>query len=219
MPSRWIRGAICPDAAVVATDTVTVDGVAASVTEGGDTVQVDRAGAPVQVNDTLPLKPEEAATLKVYVAVWPADTDAVVGDVGATAKSGVDPESDANCGLAVALSVTIKDALLDPDPVGLKMMLTEQEAAGANVDPQVLFEIEKSLALAPDIEIPPDPMLSEAAPVFVNCTVCGLLEEPWAWTPKLKTFGERTAVVEPAEVATASESTAVCVAPAAVATT
>ena len=78
------------------------------------------------------------------------------------------------------MSVTIREALLDPDPVGPNMMLMAHEAAGARVDPQVLLEIEKSLALAPEIEIPPDAMLNAAVPAFVSCTVCGLLDEPGA---------------------------------------
>jgi hypothetical protein len=63
------------DPAVV---TVTVTDCAAvplSVTELGDTLQLDCAGAPVQLSWTLCLNPPAGLTLTKYVAVCPGETD------------------------------------------------------------------------------------------------------------------------------------------------
>jgi hypothetical protein len=60
----WGRG-IPWDDAVVDTFTVTFVAELLSVTEVGETVQVDCEGAPVQVKVTLPLSPPRPAMLKV----------------------------------------------------------------------------------------------------------------------------------------------------------
>ena len=58
------------------------------------------------------------------------------------------PDSAADCGLPVALSVTVRTPERDPVAVGVKSTTIEQEAPAATLDPQVLF-CEKSPPLVP----------------------------------------------------------------------
>jgi len=72
-----MRGAT-PELAAVVTVTATFDAdVPLSVIEVGDTEQVDRLGAPVQMNVTFWLNPPAEATVKPKLAVWPGETVAV----------------------------------------------------------------------------------------------------------------------------------------------
>ncbi len=73
-------------------ETVTVIGVEVepvTIAELGDTVHVEFAGAPEQVNVTVCWKPAMGATLKPKVALWPLLTVALVGEVTVSKKSGV----------------------------------------------------------------------------------------------------------------------------------
>ena len=63
-PSSIARGSLSAlEAAVVVTVTLTVAAVPFSVTEVGETVQVDWAGAPLQLSATSWLNPAEGARL------------------------------------------------------------------------------------------------------------------------------------------------------------
>ena len=68
-----MSGNVTPCFAVV---TVTVKGAAAPLTAGelGDAEHWARAGAPVQVRFTVPVKPPTGLIWRLYVAVWPALT-------------------------------------------------------------------------------------------------------------------------------------------------
>jgi hypothetical protein len=80
-------------ATVVVMVRVEVTAAAPAVTVGGTNAQLDPRGSPVeQVNVTSLLKPANALTEMVYVAGWPAVTDAVVGGVTLTLKSGIAPD-------------------------------------------------------------------------------------------------------------------------------
>lgn len=76
--SRPILGKFVPggkdERAVVATLTVTATGLAPLNAAGlGETEQVEAVGAPLQVNETLPLNPFEPLRLSEKVAVCPAE--------------------------------------------------------------------------------------------------------------------------------------------------
>lgn len=91
------------DRAVVATDTtIGVAAVPDTVAGLGATLQVDAAGAPVQVNETEPVNPAAGAMFRLNLAAPPAAVVAEVVEPGAgpTSKSGGTP------GGALKLAVT-----------------------------------------------------------------------------------------------------------------
>jgi hypothetical protein len=74
------------------------------------------------------------------------------------------PESETVCGESGALSMIAREPLSGPATVGVKLMLTVQEAPAARLDPQVLLATAKFPVTA--IEV----MLTEIALVFLNVT-------------------------------------------------
>ena len=80
-------------ATVVVIVRVEVTAAAPAVTVGGTNAQLDPKGSPAeQVSVTSLLKPARALTEMVYVAGCPAITDALVGGVTLTVKSGMAPD-------------------------------------------------------------------------------------------------------------------------------
>jgi hypothetical protein len=77
------------EAVVVLTETVMGIAEAPSVADGGETVQVDSAGAPIQLKETVPPLPTR---LTVYVADCPGETVAVVEEPEPDAKAKSTPE-------------------------------------------------------------------------------------------------------------------------------
>jgi len=129
--------------AVVVTVTVEVAGVVPLIdTLLGASVQVEPIGAPVQLIDTVPLKPLSPVTVAVTVVLLPAVTVAVAGV--ASVKSGVEPPplppvplSATVCGLEASLSAMLNIADSAPPTVGLKKMSYVHDAPAASVAPQV----------------------------------------------------------------------------------
>jgi hypothetical protein len=77
------------------------------------------------------------------------------------------PERLTVCGLPVASSATLREALRVPVAAGLKVTLIVQLAPAATLDPQVLVWV-KSPALVPETETLVT--LSDALPVLVRVT-------------------------------------------------
>ena len=96
------------------------------------------------------------------------------------------------CGLPLALSVTLSDALRAPTAVGANFTLKVQLAAAAREAPQVCVW-EKSPALVPVMAIVV--MVNAVVPTFVRVTVFAALVTPVATVPKLKLTGASLAVV------------------------
>lgn len=129
------------DGAVVVTVTVKTEGEDPfGVSEVGATVQVANEGAPVQDSAIVPVKPFSAEACKLYVAVFPAFTVAVVEPPVAAAreKSVALPVRATVCGLPLALSVMVSEPVRLPLVEGANVTLKVQLAAGATVLPQVL---------------------------------------------------------------------------------
>src|SRR5579872_405223 len=85
----WCETGGANELAVVAT--VTVIGTAVdplTIAEVGETVQVESGGAPEQVKVTVCWNPAIGATVKPNVALWPAFTVELVGEVAVSLKSG-----------------------------------------------------------------------------------------------------------------------------------
>ena len=80
------------------------------------------------------------------------------------------PESVTLCGLPLALSVIVTDALREPCAVGVKTTEIVQLALGPTGKEQVLFW-PKSPVFAPVIATLL--MFSAPVPVFVTITICG----------------------------------------------
>jgi hypothetical protein len=135
-----------------------------NATELGETVHVERLGAPAQLRDTVWLKPPPGETEMEYVAVWPAVTVAV-GATDAIEKSSPVPLSATVCGLPGPLSLIVNVPVLAPLVVGSKKTPMEQLAPPARLFPQAL-SVPKSLGLAVTLA-----MLSGASPLFVTVTV------------------------------------------------
>jgi len=96
------------------------------------------------------------------------------------------------CGLPLALSVTLRDALRAPAVVGANFTLKVQLAPAAREAPQVCVW-EKSVAFVPVMAIVV--MVNAVVPTFVRVTVFAALVTPVATVPKLKLTGARLAVV------------------------
>jgi len=78
------------------------------------------------------------------------------------------PESATFCGLLLAESLKLNVAVRVPADSGLNRIVTVQLAAAARLEPHVLLEIKKSVALAPVIDTPLIEI--ETEPPFVNVT-------------------------------------------------
>lgn len=154
--------------------------LAARVTPAGESVQVEEAGAPVQVRATVPVNPFVEVTVAVNVADEPLVTVAEVGD-REIVKSGVPatvpvPERATLCGLPESLLVTLSVANSAAVVTGLKVTLMVQFAPAASVEVeagQVFAETAKSAAFVPVMEVPLM-VKAEFAP-FVRVTVCAVL--------------------------------------------
>ena len=113
--------------------------VAVTATLGGENTQLVRAGAPVQVRETVPVKPFSELSVAVTVPLLPGTR---VRDVGAmpSAKSGVPAElaSETVWGLLASLSATLRvaDSATVVEPVKVTEMV--QFAPAASEAPQVL---------------------------------------------------------------------------------
>ena len=112
--------------------------------------------------------------------------------VGLMLRSGPEavpePVNATPCGLPVALSAMLTDAVRDPAAFGLNVTLIAQFAPAATLVPHV-FVWEKSPALVPVTATLV--IVSTAPPVFVNVTACAVLVVPTAWAPKAKDVGDR----------------------------
>jgi hypothetical protein len=101
--------------------------------------------------------------------VVPTNWDAKVWLVGLVETMVPVPLSATLCGLPGALSVTVRLALRTAATCGRNVILTLQDAAAANVVPQVFDEIANSEALVPVIAIVV--MVNVAVPLFLTVTV------------------------------------------------
>jgi hypothetical protein len=119
--------------AVVTTLTVAVAGDPLGVTEDGDTVQLDPAGAPVQVSMTTWLNPPRGVMVRFEVAVWPATIgEGEKGDAEIEKSIPVPvPVSGIICGLPEPLSVMVRVPDCKPAAVGAKVTLILQLAVTA----------------------------------------------------------------------------------------
>lgn len=85
MSGKFRKNGVTVDRAVVETMTLKFTGVVPfKVTERGVTEQLAAAGAPLQARFTLVLRPEVPLIERLYVAVLPAETVAVVAPPGCT---------------------------------------------------------------------------------------------------------------------------------------
>jgi hypothetical protein len=90
------------------------------------------------------------------------------------------PVSETLCGLPLALSVTVSDALTAPGDEGVNVTLIVQLAPAARPVPQ-LFVCEKLLSVVVTLEI-----VSAPVPVLLRVTCWAELGVPTFWFPKLK---------------------------------
>ena len=98
------------------------------------------------------------------------------------------PDKLTACGLPLALSLMLSEAVSLPLAVGVNVTLIVQLAPAASELPQVLVWA-KALALAPVIATLV--MLNVAVPLFVRVTVEAALLVPTAWLLKETLVGER----------------------------
>lgn len=129
-----------PDAATVVTFTANVVAEVPAVSGFGETVQMASKGAPLHVKLTLWLNPSSPAKPKVYDAVWPAATLAVVEEpeAAASVKSSPIPLNFTLCGLFGALSAMLSVPVIGPAAVGSKVTEMVQLAPALRDVPQVL---------------------------------------------------------------------------------
>lgn len=98
------------------------------------------------------------------------------------------PERLTSCGLPTPLSVSVTDAVKDPEEEGSNSTLMVQVPCSPKLVPQLLPSI-KQLGLAPASEIPE--MLSVAVPVFFTVMLFAELVVPVVWLPKARLLAER----------------------------
>jgi hypothetical protein len=174
--------------AVVASDTCAVCAVVpfAAATDAGVTVQVERLGAPVQANATVPVNPFTGVMVTLKLSVLPAVTFCTdVGPVNPKSGGVVVPVSDTVCGLPVALSVMVKVPMRVPAAVGVNVTLKVQFALAANMAGSVphVFVCAKSP------EVPIAVIVKLPVPVLVSVTVCAALVVFSAWLLKVRLVG------------------------------
>jgi len=184
----------CAEAApVVVTETVNIEAAPPATATAEGTEQAAALGAPVQVKVTFPLKPVPGVTWRLYCAVWPAVTSALVLPVApgaTTAAAGAVPETGMDCGESGALSVSVRLVERTPEASGENTRVTEQEEPTATEAVQVFALILKSAALSPERATFEN--WSGEVPEFVTATDCGALEVPWVVEPgKVKVPGTR----------------------------
>src|SRR5260370_619056 len=121
--------------ACVVSDTCAVCAVFpyAAATDPGVTVQVERLGAPMQVNATEPVNPLTGVMVTLKLSVLPAVTFCVdVGPVNPKSGGVVVPVSGTVCGLPAALSMMVKVPMRVPAAVGVNVTLIVQFAPAAS---------------------------------------------------------------------------------------
>jgi hypothetical protein len=91
------------------------------------------------------------------------------------------------CGLPLALSVILSEAMRRPVAVGVNVTLTVQLAPAATVLAQVLVSV-KSPEFVPPMTMLE--MLREALPVFESVTPCAVLVDPTLIWPKVRLAGD-----------------------------
>jgi len=111
------------------------------LSDDGETLHVALSGTPLQLSVAVPAAPGVAAIDKLYVAVWPAVTVAVVAPplAGVMARVGVvpAPPSAINASPLIASSTIVNSPVRAPAAVGLKVIRTLQDALGATLAEQV----------------------------------------------------------------------------------
>ena len=105
------------------------------------------------------------------------------------------PESVTVCGLLPAESMNVNVAERVPVAAGVKVMLTEQLLELARLAPQVLAEIPKSEAFAPEMAILLIAMV--LAPPLLSITDCAAVVEPTVVTANARLDGATVTVVVP----------------------
>src|SRR5258707_8197695 len=181
--------------AVVASDTCAVCAVVpfAAATDAGVTVQVERFGAPVQANATVPVNPFTGVMVTLKLSVLPAVTFCtVVGPVKPKSGTGTVPVpvSGTVCGLGVALSVMVKVPMRAPARVGVNVTLIVQFApAASGVAGGVIGQgVAPALAAkSPDAAM--EMIVRGPVPVLVSVTVCAGLVVFSGWLPKVRLVG------------------------------
>ena len=166
------RGVLC-EGAVVVTVTVILLAELPAVSGFGKTVQVESAGAPVQVKVIAPVSPPSPLEDNVNTAGSPGETvlesDEPLDIV--KVKSSPVPLNVTVCGLFPVLSAMIRLPVLVPPAVGLKVTEMLQVAPALTLVPQVLVWEKSPLAVMLE-------MVKEALPVLVRVTVCAGLLTP-----------------------------------------
>jgi hypothetical protein len=150
---------------MVVTVTWAGTGVDPAVTILGDTVQVDCAGSPLQLSDTVGANSLTAARSTVKIAVCPGTTVRLVQVVVSTLCDV--PVMGTVWGLPGALSATPSDAVALPPAVGVNVTWMVQLLSGASDEGQLLV-CPNSFAFGPvnPIEV----MVSVALPLLVSVT-------------------------------------------------
>jgi hypothetical protein len=140
------------------------------VTEFGEAVQVDWAGALLHEIVTGALNPPSGVTVTVNAVDLPATTVPEAG-VLLTEKSAPEPPSCTLCGLLGALSVNTSEPDAVPAKAGVKTTLTVQFAWGARLLGQVFVSVNAPVAAMLL-------MTRAAVPELVTVTVWAVLVVP-----------------------------------------
>src|SRR5208282_2838982 len=140
-----------------------------SAIEFGDTAQVAKAGAPVQLSDTDCANPLTGARSTVKIAVCPGTT-LRLSQVVVSEKFCTVAVMGTACGVPAALSAMLSDAVALPLPplaVGVNVTLMVQLESASSEAPQLLVWL-NSVALVPMILI--ELMVRRAFPVLLSVT-------------------------------------------------
>lgn len=143
------------------------------ITDVGDTVQVELAGAPLHTNATAWLNPPTGLTVSVEVPVIPLVTVSADGEAASPKPSSFPvPLSATNNGFGKDVTVIAKLAVSVTACEAVRVTLIVHDAIGAILVPQVvvLAKSESAAAGEPlEIATPPKPMVE--ALLFVRVTV------------------------------------------------
>src|SRR5260370_24077594 len=185
--------------AVVASDTCAVcaDVPFAAATDVGVTVQVERFGAPPQVNATAPVNPFMGVMVTLKLSVLPAVTlCVVVGPVSPKSGGGFVPVpvSPTVCVGGVALSVMVKVPARAPVAVGVNVTLILQFAPAASIGIAGLIgqAVAPVLVHAKSPDAAMEVIVRGPVPVFVSVTVCAALVVFSSWLAKVRLVGAST---------------------------
>jgi hypothetical protein len=154
----------------------------------GAMVHVAPAGAPVQARVTVPLVPAEPVSDRLYVAVCPLVTVALVEPPEAAPMVKPEatpvPERATVCGLEAALSAKVSVPVCAFAVAGVNVTFTVHVAAGASTPPQVSVSANPSEALTLAI-------LTGWSPGLLTVTACLAEVVPTPWLPKSSAPGEK----------------------------